>query len=357
MTRIASKKIIIAASGTGGHIYPGISLAREFERNGYDVTFFIGNNETSVKILTDSGLKYIAFNMSGMPRKFSFAFIKFLFKLAKAFLKSFCEIKKINPDIVIGTGGYISVPAIAAAGILGRKTYIHEQNAIPGAANKLLAKIADKVFVSFKDSVKYFKNKNVIVSGYPVRRDIVNVSKDEALKNLNAQKDIYTVLVFGGSLGAVKLNETAFDALDKFSLKEKIQVFHITGSKNFALISEKAKNKKNYFVFEYMHNIADAYAVSDIVICRSGAGAVFELKALNKPAVLVPYPFATDNHQFFNAKEIEKPRFAEVIEEKNLNAQSLLSAIEQIKSSKSYPVESKSLQLPQETIFKEIINV
>ena len=356
MSGVSTKKIIIAASGTGGHIYPGISLAREFESKGYKAVFFISNNATSVKILENSGFEHIAFNMTGMPRKASPSFVKFLFRLTRVVFQSKKKIKEINPDAIIGTGGYISVPVTLAAKMLGKKTYIHEQNAMPGAANKFLSKIVNKVFISFKDSAKYFGG-NTVLSGYPVRADILNASKNSALKKFNFNKDVFTILVFGGSLGAVKLNEVAFEALDKLSASEKIQVLHVTGDKNHDSIAAMAKNKNGYLVFKYMHDIADAYAASDVLICRSGAGAVFEIKALNKPAILVPYPYATGNHQFYNAKAIEKPGLVEVIEEKNINPEVLISALKSLKANLGAVSIPKIAELPQEIIFKEITNV
>ncbi|MDR1696401.1 MAG: undecaprenyldiphospho-muramoylpentapeptide beta-N-acetylglucosaminyltransferase [Endomicrobium sp.] len=326
-----NKNIIIAASGTGGHIYPGISLAKEFKDNGYNVTFFISNNEASANIMKNSGFEFITFNLSGMPRGFSIRFFSFAFKLFCSFIKSLKMIYKIKPSAVIGTGGYISVPSVAAAKMLGAKTFLHEQNSLPGAANKLLNRIADMTFISFKGSEKYFARKTFF-SGYPVRKDIFSVSKEEALRKFGFESGVLTLLVFGGSLGALKINETAFEASKELASKEKIQVLHITGSKGYEEINGKVRNLPWYKAFCYMHDIQYAYAASDIAVCRAGAGTVFELKTLNKPAVLIPYPHAADNHQFYNAEEIKKDGFVEVIEEKNLTPESLLSAVKKIKT-------------------------
>jgi UDP-N-acetylglucosamine--N-acetylmuramyl-(pentapeptide) pyrophosphoryl-undecaprenol N-acetylglucosamine transferase len=151
--------IIIASSGTGGHIYPGIALAEEFKSKGYNPIFFISNNAASVRILKNSGFEYIEFNVSGMPRKISFLFITFLFKMKLSFLKALRKIVKLNPSAVVGTGGYIAVPILFAAKILHKKIFIHEQNAVPGKANILLNKIAYKTFINFQSSEKYFKKK------------------------------------------------------------------------------------------------------------------------------------------------------------------------------------------------------
>ncbi len=163
-----NRNIIIASSGTGGHIYPGIVLAEEFKNKGYNPIFFISNNAVSLKILKNSGFEYIKFNVSGIPKKNSFLFIMFLIKMKFSFFKALAKIVKLNPLVVVGTGGYVAVPVIFAAKILHKKIFIHEQNAVPGKANILLNKIADKTSINFKSSEKYFKKKlffQTILSG------------------------------------------------------------------------------------------------------------------------------------------------------------------------------------------------
>jgi UDP-N-acetylglucosamine--N-acetylmuramyl-(pentapeptide) pyrophosphoryl-undecaprenol N-acetylglucosamine transferase len=283
----ANKKenIIIVASGTGGHIYPGIALAKEFESKGYNPIFFVNNNPAAQEIIKNSRFQYVVFNMIGAPRKFSFSFILFWVKSNFAFFKSLKCILQTKPLTVIGTGGYLTVPALFAAKVVGRKIFIHEQNAMPGKANILLNKIANETFVSFSSCEEYFDNKNITVSGYPARNDIFDVSKNNALRSLGLNSDIFTVLVFGGSLGALKLNEVAYSVLSQLVSNNKAQVIHITGAKDFERMQNLVGDRANYKVFAYMHNIAYAYAACDIVISRSGAGTVFELKALKKPAI------------------------------------------------------------------------
>jgi UDP-N-acetylglucosamine--N-acetylmuramyl-(pentapeptide) pyrophosphoryl-undecaprenol N-acetylglucosamine transferase len=349
------KNIIIVASGTGGHIYPGLALAKEFENKSYNPIFFINNNTASYEILKNSNFQYITFNMIGMPRKFSFSFILFLVKLKFSFFKALKQIFYIKPIAIIGTGGYLTIPSLFAAKILGKKIFIHEQNTIPGKANIVLNKIADETFVSFSFSEKYFNNKNLIVSGYPVRKDIFSVSKKDALKSLSLNSDIFTILVFGGSLGAIKLNEIACKAFLGFTSSNEFQVIHITGAKDFARMQKIVGAASNYKIFAYMHNMSYAYAICDVVVSRSGAGTIFELKALEKPAVLIPYPYATDNHQYWNAKEIEKKGKVTVIEEKDLTEESLLEAVEFLKINTKEVAIKNIVKLPQEIIYEEII--
>jgi UDP-N-acetylglucosamine--N-acetylmuramyl-(pentapeptide) pyrophosphoryl-undecaprenol N-acetylglucosamine transferase len=352
---VRPKNIIIASGGTGGHIYPGIALAKEFQNKGYNPVFFISDNAVAKEILKTSGFEYITFNVIGMPRKISFLFISFTTKIILAFLKALKQILTINPMVAIGMGGYIAVPVIFAAKILRKKTFIHEQNTIPGKANVLLNKITDKTFVSFKYTEKYFKNKNIFVFGYPIREDILSASKENALKTLNLKNNVFTILVFGGSLGAAKLNEITCKTLLGLTRQDKFQVLHITGSTSYEHIRDQAKGFANYRVFEYMHNIAASYAASDIVICRSGAGTIFELKALNKPAILTPYPYATDNHQYWNAKEIEKSGKVIVIEEKYLTTERLSKEIYTLKDNMEASAVINIADVAQKLMFEEII--
>jgi UDP-N-acetylglucosamine--N-acetylmuramyl-(pentapeptide) pyrophosphoryl-undecaprenol N-acetylglucosamine transferase len=355
MKKYKKKNIIIVASGTGGHIYPGIALAREFQSKGYSSIFFINNNSSSLEILNNSCFQYVTFNMVGMPKFFSFSFIVFLAKLKISFFKALKQILYINPVAVIGTGGYLAVPVLFAAKTLGKKIFIHEQNAIPGKANILLNKIADKTFVSFSFSTKYFKNKNLVVSGYPVREDILSVSKkNDALKMLSLNDNIFTVLVFGGSLGAVKLNEVTCKALLRFVSSNEMQVIHITGAKDFERIQKIVRVYANYRIFNYMHNIGYAYAACDMIISRSGAGTVFELKALGKPAVLIPYPYARDSHQYWNAKEIEEKGKVQIIEEKDFTEKNILELVEILKINAKKVAVKDILKLPQEIIYEEM---
>jgi UDP-N-acetylglucosamine--N-acetylmuramyl-(pentapeptide) pyrophosphoryl-undecaprenol N-acetylglucosamine transferase len=345
-----TRNIIIASSGTAGHIYPGIVLAEEFKKNEYNPILFISNNAVSVEISKNSGFERVLFNISGMPRKISFSFIPFLFKISFSFFKALKQIINTKPLAVIGMGGYIAVPVILAAKILNKRTFIHEQNVLPGKANILLNKITNKTFISFQISEKYFKNKNTIFSGYPIRKNLLSLSKEKALQEFKFSDKILTILIFGGSIGSAKLNEVACETFSD----SKFQILHITGLKNHTKVLEKIKDNPTYKVFEYMHNINIAYSASDIVVCRAGAGTIFELKALNKPTILVPYPYATGNHQSWNAKEMEKHGKAMVIEDKNLNKESLGKAISALENITDKTTGNITI-LPQELIYKEII--
>jgi UDP-N-acetylglucosamine--N-acetylmuramyl-(pentapeptide) pyrophosphoryl-undecaprenol N-acetylglucosamine transferase len=347
------KLIIIASSGTGGHIYPGISLAEEFKNRGYRVIFFISDNVISREILKLSGFEYVTFDVFGMPRGITIAFVMFLIKLKFAFLKALKQIIKLKPLAVIGMGGYIAIPVIFAAKILHKKNFIHEQNIVPGKANLLLSRVTNKTFISFQSSKVHLKN--TFFSGCPIRNDILLASKKKSLQTFKFLNRIPTVLVFGGSLGAVNLNKVVCDTLFDLSIKDEFQVLHVTGHKNYAEIEGKVSGISNYRVFRYMHDIGIAYAASDIVICRSGACTIFELEALNKHAVLVPYPYATGNHQYLNAKKIEKKDTVIILEEKNLTKKRLSEVLYVLKSNIKNCSVKNIAKSSQELIFEEIM--
>ncbi|MDR0822345.1 MAG: undecaprenyldiphospho-muramoylpentapeptide beta-N-acetylglucosaminyltransferase [Endomicrobium sp.] len=350
---MSNKNIIIAASGTGGHIYPGLAIAAELKNRGFNPIFFISNNSASHAIIENSGFQYLAFNLSGMPRKISLSFLVFCFKLILSTIKAFKNILALKPICALSTGGYIGVPTIFAAKLLGKKTYIHEQNTIAGKANRYLSLIADKVLISFEGSAKCFSYRNddkkIILTGYPIRKDIFKADRKTARKALQIDDNIFTVFIFGGSLGAKRLNEIAFDSMQILSIEEKIQVIHISGEKGYKDLSQKAQNLPYYRVIEYMHDIYNAYGAADIIISRAGAGSVFEIKTLNKPAILIPLPTAADNHQYYNAKEAESDNI-KVLDEKILTPQILADVILELKKlpkAQENPIFKPS---PQETI-------
>jgi UDP-N-acetylglucosamine--N-acetylmuramyl-(pentapeptide) pyrophosphoryl-undecaprenol N-acetylglucosamine transferase len=355
---VCQKNILIVSGGTGGHIYPGIVLAKEFRDSGYEPIFFISDNVISRQILEKSGFKYIISNVVVAPQRISVSFISFFIKTLLVFLKALRQIVILKPLVVVGTGGYITVPVLFASKILHKKIFIHEQNAVPGKANILLNRIAIKTFISFRSLKKKFKNRNVLFVGCPIREDILYVSKEKAIKTLNLNRDLFTILIFGGSLGSSKLNQVTCQAFLELFYNDKTQILHVTGFRDYVYIKRQVKEYENYRVYEYMHDIEYAYAASDIVICRSGAGTVFELKVLNKPAILVPYSYATDEHQYWNAKEIESEGKVIIIEEKYFTSMNLKEAISELKSNiKNIEINmTKNANiLAQKLIFEEIM--
>lgn len=306
------KKILIAVSSTGGHIYPGIALAGALKKRGWDV-FFVGKKS---EIIARDGYRFYALSTVGYPRALSVHTAVFFIKFFYSIIQSIKVLLKEKPGIVIGFGGYVSFPAIFSARLLNIPSIIHEQNLIPGVANKFSARFADKICVSFDDSKKYFPSKKVVFTGNPVRREILNISRRSDSNILPL-----VVLIFGGSQGAHNINIALMNSLVKLlSVKEKIRFIHITGENDFKIVKSAYEN--NGFtadVHKYLHNIETAYQKASLVVCRAGATTVAELIALKMPAILIPYPYSTENHQKANAGYLSANGCAIVIEEKEIN--------------------------------------
>ena len=357
------KNILIAVSGTGGHVYPGIAVAYEMKNFGYNPVFVVNNNKNgvSLKIVQNSGYEYKILDFKAPPRKISLEMLLFPFKFIKVLFDANSIIKQTKPQIVIGMGAYLSFPMLLVAKIKGIATLIHEQNSVPGLANKILSKFVNKIAVSFKGTEKYFNEKKTIYTSNPIRKDIFNIKRTDAAQKLNINANVFTVFVFGGSLGATKLNNMMFNVANILyeKYKDKIQFIHILGSKDFKEIAEKYKNVQyKKCIVEYMNDIGNAYACSDLLICRAGAGTVKEVEMYNLPALFIPFPYATANHQYFNAKSIEQKDFREVIEEKNITKEQIISFIEN-KITNEIDINRKVTpkEFPQELLAKEVLKL
>lgn len=324
-----SNTVIIAAGGTGGHLYPGIALARELKKRGNEPLFVVRRNDACREILEKEGFHYREIPVAGMPRGLSLRLFTFAYLQIKSLRASRALVKEIRPMVIIGMGGYISFPVAVAGKTAGVPVVIHEQNYIPGLANKMLSRFVDAVAVSFEDSVRFFPKGKTVVTGNPVREELFRTPHQDVFEEFHLIKGRFTVLVFGGSQGASIINRTlvaAFPLLQ--SIKERIQFLHITGKRDCPEMEQAyAAAGIKGCVLPYLHNIGDAYAAADLIVCRSGATTVAELKILNKPSLLIPYLHATANHQEFNAQILVKAGLGTMIREKDLTPEKLAESI------------------------------
>jgi UDP-N-acetylglucosamine--N-acetylmuramyl-(pentapeptide) pyrophosphoryl-undecaprenol N-acetylglucosamine transferase len=353
-----SKTIIIAAGGTGGHLYPGIALARELKGRGYTPHFILRTDDSGIEIIKREGFAFHEIPAMGMPRAISLQLMQFFSLQIKAMFRTALIFSQLHPDAVVGMGGYISFSSIVAARLMGIFTVVHEQNSIPGLANQVLSRLANRVAVSFEHSVVHFPESKTVVAGNPVRPELFNIDNEEALKRLNLKAGKFTVLIFGGSQGAAKINHVALEAYELLGDKKNVvQYLHITGQKDYERISGEFKKRNIAGVaLPYLHSMGDAYAACDLVICRAGATTLAELKILNKPAILIPFPFATANHQEYNARTMAEGGKCGMIIEKNLDAHVLASAI--LKYVAGYDKGDCPLKLPDvfaQTILADIV--
>lgn len=333
-------KAIIAAAGTGGHINPGIAIANKIkEEDKSSEILFIGTDrglEQDLVPRAGYGLKTI--EAYGLSKEISLANLKKIIKTIRGLSQAKKIIKEFKPDVVIGTGGYICGAVIIEAHKLKIPTMLHESNAFPGKAVKMLAKKTDVIMVSFEEAIKRIPNaKKIVLTGTPTKDINVNTSANDKIKeiekySLNPAKP--TILIFGGSQGAKKINETVIDLIAK-KLNKKYQILLVAGQKQFDSVKEVLKEKgldidkiEGVKVVPYIYEMAEIINVADILVCRSGATTVTEIAKHGKPAIFVPLPNVSHNHQQYNAEVLEKINAAKIMNNDTLNAEDLNIMIE-----------------------------
>lgn len=291
--------IAFTTGGTGGHIYPAISVADEMKKKGHKC-IFIGTSHRMEKDLVPS-FGYEFYGLDIIPLKSPKSF----FKLIRAVSKARKILKNSKIDVLIAFGNYISLPSIIAARFLGINIYLQEQNIKMGMANKFSYKFSKKVFLAFDETLKDIKEKyknKFVVSGNPLRQDFYNISKEDARKKLNITKDEKILLVIGGSLGAKNINDAVISELEKIENLENFKLYLSSGKNLYDSIKNQVKNLKNIKLMPYIENIAELMASSDIVLSRAGASSISELIQLEKPSILIPYEAKKSVGQLENAE-------------------------------------------------------
>jgi len=322
-------KVIISGGGTGGHIYPGISLAYEIkDRDIRNDILFVGTERgMEAKLVPREGFKMVKIKARGIQRKICFGNLTAMLIFLVSLFQSYKIIKKYKPDIVIGTGGYVSGSVVLMAAILAIPTFIHEQNVIPGITNKFLSRITRATFLSFNQSKEYFSNKvKLIFTGNPIRFKSIKSGTDREYKKFNLDSSKKTILVLGGSKGAAAINRAVLRGIDliKEVIKNDWQILLISGKDDYDNMREMVReNHKIFSVAPYLYDIEKAYSLADLVICRAGATTLAEIGAYGLPVILIPYPYATHDHQEINAKILERGGAAILILEKDLSGEKL----------------------------------
>lgn len=352
-----SIKVILAAGGSGGHIFPSVALAGELEKMGVPDIFFVSSTRNLDRnILKD--VKHKCFFLSANPMPRSFNVIKVLTFIAKVILDTFSAlfvIIKTRPDVVVGFGGYSSGTITKMAGILKIPVIIHEQNFLPGRANKILGKNADVIAVSFKDSDECFPGAKgkIVFTGNPIRTEILSKERRASAMRLGLSPEKFTILVMGGSQGATFLNRTASEAALRVGREKNggVQFIHLSGKKDYSYVTEfYEKNNIPGKVFAFLEAMGDAYAASDMAVSRSGAAAIFELAYYALPMILVPYP-NPKNNQGSNAVYFSRNGAAIYKDEKELSgeilSETILSIINDENRMKEMSKKALALSRPQ----------
>lgn len=334
-----NKKILIAAGGTAGHINPALAVAGYIRENYPDAEILFAGTPDKMesRLVPEAGFDFTGIEISGFQRDFTFEGIKeniaTLLRLAKALPKSKKLIKDFKPDVAIGFGGYASGPVIRAAAKAGVPTAIHEQNAFPGVTNKMLAKKVKKVLVTTAAAEKYFpENTPIVVTGLPVRGEMLRADRELSRAELGIDSKPL-VLSMGGSLGAKSINEAVSEMILSRYEAQDCWFLHATGSNGAAMIDEiKSKidvgKYKNVMLREYINDMYRCMSAADLVICRAGASTISELQVMGKASILIPYPYAAENHQYYNAKDLADNNAAILIEEKDLTGEKLTALVD-----------------------------
>lgn len=336
-------KILFAGGGTAGHINPALAVAGYIkERHPDAVISYIGTaDKLEARLVPEKGYDFYTIDVAGFQRRITFKNIeKNISAAVKAVTSTFDAkniLKETSPDIVVGTGGYVSGPVLREAHKLGFKTAIHEQNAYPGVTTKMLASKADRVMLAMPEAKKYLKLKRPPdITGNPVRGELLAISRGEARAKLGLD-DRPLILSFGGSLGARRINEAVTELIKWHNGTGRFYHIHATGSAGYDAMMASLKDVRlssEIDVREYINDMDVCMAAADLVICRAGAITLSELCCCGKPSVLIPSPYVAENHQYHNAMSLKKAGAAEVLEEKELTGRSLTDAVSEITENK-----------------------
>ena len=324
-------RLLIAGGGTGGHLFPGVAIAEELKARDPDaVVRFVGTARgIEARVLPELGWDLTMIEVSGLKTVGLWGAVKGMLRLPRALWQARRVVKDFKPDAVIGVGGYASGPVVLMARLGRRPTAICEQNSIPGFTNKLLGRVVRKVFLSFELSRKFFKANKVVMSGNPVRRDLAARLLDVAsTAGARAADAPVSVLISGGSLGAVAVNELASQALIALARTRPIRIVHQTGVADEARIAARYREAGVAAdVRAFIKDMAAEYQQADLIVCRAGATTVAELAIASKAAIFIPYPHAADNHQELNAREMAEAGAAKMFKQSELTADKLAMAI------------------------------
>lgn len=349
-------KIMISGGGTGGHIYPALTLINTLKIKYDNVEFlYIGTKKgLESDIVPRENIPYQYITVEGFKRKITLYNFKVLYNAIKSFFKARKIINDFKPDVVVGTGGYVCGPVLLAAATKKIPTIIQEQNAMPGVTNKILGKFVNNICLGYEKAKNYFQKEKVIVTGNPIRDDFLIKKSSADYKSLDLDENKKTILISGGSRGAKSINDASISMLKKYLNREDLQIILITGSNDFNHYMKKLaednidlKKYPHIKILDYAYNMPKFLRVADLCVLRAGASTLSEITAMGKASILIPYPYAAANHQEVNARELEKNKAAKVILNKDLNEEILYNTINEILTDEAQlkNMERESLKL------------
>jgi len=325
-------RIVVAGGGTGGHLFPGIAIAREFmARNSATRIIFVSTgNRLEKAVLSKAGFDLRSIQVAGIKGRGVWNQIKSVLKIPGATLAAMGLLKNFSPDLTIGLGSYSAGPVVIGAWLMRIPIAIHEQNILPGITNRILARFADRIYISFENTKSKLNPKKVHWTGNPVRQELLeSAGRPEGGTAQDNRQGRFTVLIIGGSQGAHRINMAMTGALEPFQNDERLHFVHQTGEADEAAVSDAyRKNNVSAEVQSFFDDMARQYRRADLIICRAGATTVAEITALGKAAIFIPFPFAADNHQMLNAAALASDGAAEIVAEEQLSSNLLGEKIE-----------------------------
>lgn len=325
-------KVLIAAGGTGGHIYPGIAIAKEIlRRDAESEVLFVGTARgLETKIVPDNGFQLTLINSAGLKKVGFVGKVKGMMILPKSFVEARKILREFSPDVVVGAGGYVTGPVLLTAHFLGFPTLVMDSNALPGFTNRRLAKFVDKAALTFEDALPYFGTKGV-VTGNPVRDEFFGIADKKIRDTLN-------VLIFGGSQGSKAINTAMTDSLELLKASGiNIRIMHQTGESDYETVKAAYAEKdwQNFDIRPYISNMVEAFADADVIISRAGATTCAEVVAAGKAAIMIPLPTAADDHQRKNAEALVKNGAARMILQSKLSGETLVKELNELSGDKT----------------------
>ena len=337
MTRYSNKRIrkraLIMAGGTGGHIFPALAVARELQSRDWNIFWLGSRNGMEEDIIGKTDIPLNLINVVGLRGNGILGWFKAPFLILKSVIESMIIIKNIQPNVVVGFGGFASGPGGIASFLMRVKLMIHEQNAIAGMTNRYLSKVASKVYLGFPNAFGKVENKKYKTVGNPIRAEIKDIKKVVKTKDKNNSKTI-NLLILGGSRGARAINQRIPNLIRSMNDENLICVVHQSGKGNFEETSEQYSDYQGSFeVIEFIENMQERLAWADVVICRAGASTVAEIAAVGLAAIFIPFPYAVDDHQFFNGSWLADKGAAEIIRENELDSVDAIQKISNLLSS------------------------
>ena len=337
MEVIMTKKILLTGGGTAGHVTPNIALIPKLKELGYEIQYMGSYNGIEKSLIEEIGISYTGISSGKLRRYFSMQNFTDPFRVLKGFKEAKKFIKEYKPEVVFSKGGFVSVPVVFAAKKYKIPVIIHESDMTPGLANKLAIPKAVKVCHNFPETAEYLPEGKSVYTGSPIREELLKGSKARGLEFCGFEADKPVVMVVGGSLGAVAVNNAVRESLDE--LLKTYQVVHLCGK---GKVDESKKNIKGYIQFEYVKGeLKDLFAAADIVISRAGANAICEILALKKPSILIPLSAnASRGDQILNAASFKKQGFSEVIEEENITNELLVNTVDKVYENRDTYIEA-----------------